>query len=173
MGDAMSIKNKTLLLLVIFMISISTIQSAEQVDRKNYTGISTGIQSNQLDIMFPLWQSSSFVIIPSFSFVKISGGQSDLGVGLMLRQNLKSEDVVPYIGIRGGMLRYTPSNSDAINDYVAGLSFGGEYFVKEKLSFGVEAQLNLSISDKLSTRFGNPDGTTVNTASIAFISVYF
>ncbi len=164
---------KSILVILLFIFSIFATLSAQEVDRKGFTGISTGIQSNQLDIMIPIWTNNYVVVIPSVSFVDIGGRQSDLGLGLMLRHNLKSEEVVPYIGVRVGMLYFSPDNNEAITDYVFGLAFGGEYFIKDKFSFGIEAQLNMTKSNEFSSRFGNPDGTTLNTASVAFMSIYF
>ncbi len=169
----MSYKKISLILILTSMIMFVSSLSAEETDRIGFIGISTAIQSNQLDIMIPIWFDNVMVVVPSVNLAKISGKQSDFGVGILVRFNLKTEEVVPYFGIRGGILNFTPEKRKQYKDYILGVAFGMEYFFKEKFSFGIEAQLNGTKSDKNSYRFGNPDGTTLNTASVAFVSVYF
>lgn len=54
-----------------------------------------------------------------------------------------------------------------------GIGVGGEYFLGDKFSVGVEAQLNATHSSKTSSRFGNPGGWNINTASAVLATVYF
>lgn len=66
-----------------------------------------------------------------------------------------------------------PDDGDPITDYIVGLLGGGEYFFSANFSVGIEGQLNISISDENSSRFSNPKGTNVNTASVIFATIYF
>ena len=54
-----------------------------------------------------------------------------------------------------------------------GMLAGGESFLNSSFSLSVEVQLNLSFSDELSDRFGNPDGTNLNTATVLSGAFYF
>jgi len=56
---------------------------------------------------------------------------------------------------------------------LAGLNFGGEYYISEHFSVGIEAQGNLTKSDKNSGRFGNPGGVNINLATMIFATMYF
>ena len=40
-------------------------------------------------------------------------------------------------------------------------------------SIGVEGQVNAAISDDASSRFGNPGGTNINTATAVLAAFYF
>lgn len=50
---------------------------------------------------------------------------------------------------------------------------GGDYFLSPQFSLGVEAQFNFTISHENSQRFGNPDGTSFNTATAVNAAFYF
>ena len=58
-------------------------------------------------------------------------------------------------------------------DIIGGVALGGEYFLSDHFSFGVEAQANVTRSDNQSFRFGNPGGLTLNTATAVLATVYF
>jgi len=58
-------------------------------------------------------------------------------------------------------------------DKFAGNGVGAEYFFDKHFSIGVEAQGNVTVSDMNSFRFGNPDGTNFNTATMVTANVYF
>jgi len=52
--------------------------------------------------------------------------------------------------------------------------FAGMFLTDENgESQGVEAQINMAISDEMSSRFGSPDGTNINTVSMATATFYF
>ncbi len=169
----MFLKKVSLLIVFIFIFSIVSSLSAEEVNRTGFKGISTAIQSNQLDIMVPIWTNQQLVLVPSVSFSSISDNSTDLGLGLLVRINIRSDDIVPYIGFRGGVLMYNPQSGDTKTDKVFGVAFGCEYFIRDHFSLGIESQLNLSLSDDFSYRFGNPGGKNLNTASIFFATIYF
>jgi hypothetical protein len=58
-------------------------------------------------------------------------------------------------------------------DILGGLAFGGEYFLTDNFSFGVEAQGNLTKSDENSFRFGNPGKINFNTGTMISATIYF
>lgn len=139
-------------------------------------GISAVVQSEQLDIMLPVWLSEKMVIVPSLGFVGVSDAYTDLAVGLALRFNARRHDAkaVPYGGGRIVVLQYSPEGpADGATDFIFGPFVGGEYFLDDHFSLGVEAQLNISKSDENSLRFGNPDGTSINTATAVMATFYF
>ncbi len=63
---------------------------------------------------------------------------------------------------------FTASSSSLSSSFA-----GGEYFFSSSFSVGIEAQLNLTFSDKNSVRFANPGGTNLNTGSVIYASIYF
>lgn len=136
-------------------------------------GISASLHGDQTDILIPIW-GGGYVFAPAFSVVHINDAVTDMGFGLIVRRNLRDEKAVPYISVRFGVLILNPAGGgDSMTDYVYGPAAGGEYFLDDHFSLAAEAQVNVSISDKDSFRFGNPDGTNVNTATAIIATFYF
>ncbi|NIS38770.1 hypothetical protein GWN91_06460 [Candidatus Saccharibacteria bacterium] len=158
--------------LLIFFSFISISLSAQE---ENHTkvGLSALLQDSQLDIVLPIWTSQKFALVPGVSFVSIEDGGTDIGIGLSLRNYFKETEIAPFITGRFAALISSPAEGDSTTDFVAGIGTGGEYFLHEQFSLGVEGQLNFSFSDDQSSRFGNPGGMNINTASVVFATVYF
>jgi len=157
------------------MPALASAQKLPEDSAKNEKkfGISAALQTSQLDLSFPIWPGSSVVIIPSISVVSVSDVATDIGFGLGLRYNLNTTEAVPYIGVRGAALILLPSTGDSFTDIVFGPFAGGEYFFNDHFSVSIEAQINVALSAEFSNRFGNPDGTNVNTATVALATFYF
>jgi hypothetical protein len=137
-------------------------------------GMSAALQDQQTDLLIPIWTSSSLAIVPSFSFISLGDVGTDLGVSVAVRGYFADRDGLrPYLGGRGGLLMESPKDGDSRTDYILGGFFGGEYFFSDHFSMGVEGQLNVTVSDENSYRFGNPDNTNFNTAAVVSATVYF
>ena len=146
-------------------------QSSDENPRK--VGLTATVQSSQFDVLLPVWVSNQTVIGPSVSFVSVSDSGSELGIGAFSKFYFNTNTIAPYWGLRGGAVVGIPSGGDTVVDFITGLSVGGDYFIAEKFSLGVEVQGNFTISDDGSTRFGNPGGVNFNTASVITASLYF
>lgn len=164
---------KICFILVILTLVINNISSAQETDTIPKYGLSASFQDSQFDIVIPFWISSTFKLSPAVSFISVSDAGRDYSIGFILNKYLKKSKVSPFIGLRGGLLIASPDQGDSVTDSVIGVSFGGEYFIDNFFSFGLEAQLNASISDNKSTRFGNPGGSIINTSMAIFGSIYF
>lgn len=164
---------KTLFLTVIFLLFIHISLNAQNDNDERTVGLSALIQNSQADILLPIWISNSSIIAPAFGVLYMNNGFTDLALGIVTRFYLKNGVFAPFIGGRGGVLLAMRENADTISDFILGFLGGGEYFFDTHFSMGVEAQLNLSISDKNSSRFGNPDGININTGAAVFATVYF
>jgi hypothetical protein len=148
--------------------------STSAQENKRTWGISASIQETQLDILFPIWTGENNIIAPAIGAIYIGDSGTDLRLGLLDRIFFNAtENIKPFLGLRAGVLLAMPDDEDTVTDYVFGLLGGGEYFFSENFSVGVEAQLNMSISDENSGRFGNPGGTNINTATAIFATIYF
>ena len=148
----------------------------QEENRTGTVGLTTSVQEGLFDIQVPIWVNERIVVAPSFGLINISDGFNDLRMGIFVRANLKKGKAVPYAGIRAGALIfdvYNNKNVESQTDVVAGLAFGGEYFLDDHFSFGVEAQLNVLFSDEFSLRLSNPDGRNLNTASVFQATFYF
>jgi hypothetical protein len=171
-GDAM--KNLFHKLMVfIFVTSFTIICFAQESEDKPTVGLSTSVNREQLDILIPIWESDKFMIIPSIGFVSVQDLGKDYIFGLGSRIYFKRKKLSPFASSRFGLLIASPRDLDSTIDIIFGLGGGGEYFFDDHFSIGIEGQLNISISDENSTRFGNPGGTNLNTASTIFATIYF
>jgi len=177
----MKLMNKLALIVAVLILLSSSSQMFSQADlNKKSFGISALVQDGQYDIMIPILLSTSAVIAPAIGIVGVSDAGTDIGLGVVTRFYLNDSKVKPFLGGRAGVMIFSPSESEDSNedsesttDFILGFLAGGEYFLDEGFSFGVEAQLNASISDENSSRFGNPGGVNINTGAAVFATVYF
>lgn len=146
---------------------------AQNEDTNPQFGISAAFQSSQLDILVPFWVGKMVSLAPAVKFSSVSESSRDIGIGIVPRFYIKRDKASPFISLRAAILFYYPKDDEVINDYLLGMGAGGEYFFDPNFSIGIEAQLNLTKSDKRSTRFNNPNGTNINTATAIFGSIYF
>ena len=158
--------------LVIVVISPTTIFAQDTTDNSKF-GLSASLQDNQFDIIIPYRYSKSIVFAPAFSFINIEDTGSDIGIGFIWRYYFKTKKVSPFLGTRFAALIASPDNGDSTTDYIFGISFGGEYFLDDNFSFGLETQLNAAKSDESSMRFNTPDLLKINTATSIFATIYF
>ncbi len=164
------------LIVAFLLVTTSTVcfgQSETQGQSQSKIGISAAVQGQQKDFLVPIWFSDRFVLTPAFYFTSASDAYSDYGFGIAMRANLRTGKAVPYVGARIGGLFYSPSGGDTQSDVLLGPLVGGEYFLADHFSLGVEAQLNFALSGRRSQRFGDPDGTILNTATVVMATFYF
>ncbi len=159
-----------LLSLVLF---IAGKPAAETTPHAGMVGLTASWQSGQTDIGFPVWASKKLVVTPSLSVVHVSNFATDVGFVLAVRINHGGDKAVPYYGVRAGALHRSPHEGKALTDYLVGGMFGGECFLQDHFSVGVEAQVNVVFSDEHSYLFGNPNGTNINTAAAVMATFYF
>lgn len=155
----------------VFLLTIIS-YGQTQKDSHDY-GLTASFSGTQLDILFPIKTSESMTLSPGIGFISIGEQYSEFNISLSPKFYFGNSNVKPFLGIRGAMLLLTPNEGDSITDYLLGILGGGEYFFTDQFSVGIEAQLNMSISNELSLRFGNPDQTNINTATNIFMSIYF
>lgn len=140
---------------------------------KNGIGLMASLQDDQVDIIVPGWISPHVVIAPAVRLVSVTNGYSDIGIGGIVRIYKRESVVSPYIAARGMALIFSPNRGDGWTDILFGGAVGGDYFIEEHISIGVEAQVNATLSADSSTRFGNPGGTTINSGMGVFAALYF
>ena len=165
---------KRILLPLIFILFSTSLFSQESTK----IGISGSIQGGQFGVLVPIWLSEKFVLAPAFELKFAEKIGTDFGFALVPRYYFKKEKLSPYVGLRVGALINDPSSDNTTDtetkvDLLGGLAFGGEYFLSDNFSFGVEVQGNFTKSDENSNRFGNPDGVNFNTGTMISATVYF
>ena len=138
---------KLLLLTGILLLSTSAAFAQDRPD-EGTVGITASLQSNQTNIKVPIWASEKIVIAPVVGLTHQDDNFTTLNVGLTPRfyQSL-GDDFATYIGAQG-ILQHTSTEAGADNsDFLLGALGGGEYFLDEHFSLGVEGQLNFGIAD--------------------------
>lgn len=113
-------------------------------------GLSASLQSNQTNLKVPIWASENIVIAPVVGIAHQDDNFTTFNVGLNPRfyQSLGS-DFATYIGAQGILQHTSIDNVDGndSSDFLIGASGGGEYFLDEHFSLGVEGQLNFLLED--------------------------
>jgi len=159
------IRMRTLIVSILAVLLLSATGAMAQPAPGAY-GLRANIQDADTGISLPIWMSGGKMVFePAVSFVSVSDSGTDLGFGATLRFNLRQERVTPYFGVRALGYFFSPDNGDGTTDFLFGPVFGGEFFLDEGFSLSVESQLNVTVSDEASGRFGNPDGTTISTGT--------
>ena len=169
----------SIVIAIIFIILWFDSSYSQDTSKIKSFGISALVQDSQFDILFPIPTSELIVVAPAVGFLYASEAGSDISFGLVGRFYLNNKVVRPFLRARAGLILFSPASEDgqtepeSTTDYLVGFLAGGEYFLNEGFSFGIEAQLNAAISDENSIRFGNPGGTNINTGAAVFATVYF
>ncbi|SMO79061.1 hypothetical protein [Fodinibius sediminis] len=145
----MKTATKTLLLIAAILMGTTTAFAQDRPD-SGTVGLSASLQSSQTNIKIPIWASESIVIAPVVGFTHEEDDFTTLNVGINPRfyQSL-GDDFATYIGAQG-ILQHTSFDEpvdDDDSDFLIGASGGGEYFLDEHFSLGVEGQLNFLIDD--------------------------
>lgn len=169
------------LLIALFFVLVSSFVHAQEYPK---VGLSGSLQGSQFGVQVPVWVGEKTVIAPAFEFKFAEKVGTDIGIALTPRFYFQKKTISPYIGFRIGALINKPYSHPNIftgtteeesttYDFLGGLAFGGEYFLADHFSFGVELQANMTKSDPESDRFGNPGKINVNTGTMLIATVYF
>lgn len=162
------------LLMTGLLLAIGVVSAfGQSTPEKGTIGLSAMVQSNQMDILLPVFVTPSVVLVPSIGYQNVSDSFSKIAVGIGVRGYLNASQARPYLAARAGLLSTGVDGSDRQNDYLVGGAFGAEYFFNAQFSVGAEGQLTVIKSDKGSYAFGYPDRTIVQTGTAAMVSVYF
>jgi hypothetical protein len=154
----------------LFLLSAA---SGQESSPRRGVGLTASLQESQIDIMMPIWVGDKVSIAPAVGFLWVENAGSELRLGIVSREYFTKEKFAPYFGGRLVALISSPDVGTKTTDMLLGLSGGGEYFLDDHFSVGVEAQLNATKSSDQSLRFGNPGRWNVNTGSAVFATVYF
>lgn len=162
---------------VITLLILIGVSFASFAQENTKIGLSGTLQQNDYGISVPIWMGEKFVLSPSLMVTSSEGVGTDFGIGLAPRFYLSKEKIAPYFGLKAGAIFGMPPSDDeeaeSTVDILAGVAFGGEYFLSDNFSFGVEIQGNFTQSDDNSFRYGNPGRLNFNTGTAVSATVYF
>ncbi len=111
-------------------------------------GLRASIQSNQTNLEVPIWLTESISLAPVFGLNHREDSFTSLNLGVAPRfyQDL-GDNFASYIGARGILQRTSPEVGPEDTDFLLGATGGGEYFLDDHFSLGVEGQLNFLFND--------------------------
>ena len=139
---------KAVLLTTIFTFVASGLYAQNQKPENGAWGLTASIQGSQTNLQVPIWVTDDIVIAPVFglnhqdnTFTRIN-----LGVTPRFYQDMGS-NFASYIGARVLLQRTSPDVGPDDNDFLLGATGGGEYFLSQHFSLGVEGQLNFLFND--------------------------
>ncbi|RJP72938.1 MAG: hypothetical protein C4539_02360 [Ignavibacteriales bacterium] len=162
---------KSILMGFLILLCLSNIFAQDEYS--NQTIGLTSTLSNQVDISVPIFLGDYISLAPTVGVSMFEENYTDWEIGIVYKNYFNRKRIAPFISIKLGALIMDRKKADGIVDGVFGGGFGGEYFFSNNFSAGIEAQLNFSISNSGSGRFGNPGNINVNTATVIFAAVYF
>lgn len=136
------------LFLVLFGLIFTATAFSQNRPEEGSIGLSVEFQGDQTSLMLPIWTTEDIVIAPVIGIVHESDSFTTLNLGIKPRfyRDLGT-DFASYFGFQG-LLRYTSRDIlDDITNFLVGVNGGGEYYLSNRFSIGVEGQLNLLIRE--------------------------
>lgn len=163
---------KSFLIFLSLSAAISITHAQEAQNNRSW-GLGASFQGKQLDINLPFWTSETSQLVPSLMGIFVEDAGFDIGLGIAYKNYFRNSKVSPYFSPKGGAFINNPDKGKTLVDLYFGFGIGADYFFDPKFSIGIEAQLNGTVSDDNSARFGNPGGLNLNTAAALAANIYF
>ncbi len=142
--------------------------SAQDKPMSRKYGLTASIQGGQGTILIPLWLGNKLTLAPGVGLNYVKNGTTNLTLMLAPRFYLDMRRIAPYLSLQGSATLNMPKVGGNTTNATIGAGFGGEYFLNAMFSFGVEAQLNVSITD-----VGGANGLAASTSAGVHANVYF
>lgn len=138
---------KLFLIIAALFVGTSTAWSQNRPDTGT-VGLSAAVQTSQTNLRIPIWASDNIVIAPIIGITHQEDNFTSLNLGINPRfyQSL-GDNIGTYIGVQGILQQTSVENGGDRSDFLLGATGGGEYFLDEHFSLGVEGQLNFLFED--------------------------
>lgn len=150
--------------LMLLFAGITVNSNAQSFPESGTIGLTASLQANQVDIQAPLWLSEDIVVAP---VVGIQSREDDFttlrfGAKPKFYQSLDN-NVAPYLAVQAIFEYTSPAVGDNETALQLGVGGGGDYFLNQHFSIGVEAQLNTRVADQ----------NALSTGAVVNASYYF
>lgn len=143
---------KNLFLILFCLVFTATAYSQNRPDEGSI-GLSVEFQGDRTSLMLPYWTTEDIVIAPVFGLVHESDDFTAINIGVKPRfYRSLGNNFASYIGAQGILQYISPEVGDELTNFLLGATGGGEYFLDEHFSLGVEGQLNFLIRDETENR---------------------
>jgi len=147
---------------VILILGIGS-SNAQQQPVKRTVGLAASLQGGQPQILVPIWLGDRFILAPAVSLQHIESTVTNLGLGAAARFYLYMARVAPYFGGQAFAIIGIPSGGGGnTTDLSIGVFFGGEFFLHQRFSIGLEAHGDLFIPDTGPYTFNTSTGVIAN-----------
>lgn len=136
------------LIAAILMLIATSPAKAQDIPDQGTVGLTASIQNSQTNLQIPIWLNDTISLSPVFGFVHEQDNFTTINFGVTPRfyRNMGS-NFASYLGARGIFQHTSPEIGADDTDLLLGATGGGEYFLDEHFSLGVEGQLNFLIND--------------------------
>jgi len=160
-----SITKISLLLLSITFLT-GTSAFAQNRPQTGTIGLSASLQNNQTNLEIPIWASRNIVIAPMIGITYQEHNYTSVNIGFAPRfYQYMGNNFASYVGAQGMIQQTSPNSGSDITNVVLGALGGGQYFLSNHFSLGVEGQLNYL--------FNENGGDILSTGTAIRGSVYF
>ena len=136
-----------------------------QVQRK--WGLGASLQSNQGAIFVPIWLSPTLMLAPNASLNYIENLSTTIGAGVWVKIFPRMARVAPFWGLGATTSTVIISGGGGSNTtIVPAVFFGGEFFINQRFSFGVQPTVAVAIPP-------NSGPISINTLTLLYATVFF
>ena len=148
--------------------------SAQKKETKRSFGLSAYLNSSsQPYIVIPIWVGPKLVFAPILSGKLVQDGDTEIGIGGLIRLYRNTARVRPYWGAKAKIFLTSPQIGNSFTDFLAGFFYGGEFFLNSKFSLGVEAQVYGAFPSDSSSRYGPLGKIVIFTQTGVMATIYF
>lgn len=142
-----------LLALCLFLFCSAITAHSQNIPEEGSVGLSASFQGNQTNLMVPIWATEDIVIAPLFGIVHEAENFTSFNLGVKPRfYRSMGSNFANYFGFQGILQHTSPEIGDDRTDFVLGVNGGGEYYLNNRFSLGIEGQLNWLLRDSNENR---------------------
>lgn len=120
-------------------------QSGDTINRS--FGLAAYMQFSHLEFLVPIWVSPKLVVVPVIGAKNTENFGTQTRLGAILRIYQRMARLAPYFGVRALADMFKPNGGSMVTNIEAGVLYGGEFFINNHFSFGVEAHVIVYIPD--------------------------
>ena len=130
-------------------------------------GLGATLQGGQTAIFVPIWLSPTFMLVPNASLNYIESTSTTVGAGLWVKIFPNMSRVAPFWGLGVTTSTLILSGGGGSNTTIVPAAFfGGEFFINQRFSFGVQPTVAVAIPP-------NSGPISVNTLTLVYATVFF
>ena len=153
------------LALVMIVAHIPSANAQEREVQRKW-GLSAYLQTTQAEILVPIWLGQRFVLAPTLSANYIENTGTLLGYGAAARIYANMARLASYYGLKAQALTALPKGGTSNTAFLIAVFYGGEFFLSQRFSIGIEPAVNLLIPP-------NNGPLVISTSTMLTASVHF